>query len=540
MIIINSAAFVNDDLRAEFGLLPPCFLPLGNKRLYSYQIESLRRAFPEETIVISLPKEYDLGRYDTRFFKEQNITIIQTPFRLTQGESLYKILKNITLKANERLIINYGDTLFNDIQDNGDDYFYVSKNVGYYNRAPVRVDNFSFKIEKNYPAVDDGELVISGFFCISNVSLLLQYLLGLNFDFLSAIELYYSKVFAKVIIPNTWHDFGHLNSFFTSRTNITTEREFNTLLINADCVKKKSKKKQKMLGEANWFKKLPSELSIYTPRIFNVKEDVLYAEYTIEYLYNLPLSDMAVFCELPKSCWINVFNSCKDFLMRSLDFSSQNRVVEDVDLDEYNGLYLDKTLQRLHDFEKTTNISLHKATFFNGVCYPSILELASITAKYINPTNNDDVIVCHGDFCFSNILYDFRMQRIKLIDPRGVNSKNELSIWGDLRYDLAKLNHSVCGLYDLIIAGQFSIKYDYENNVIDFELYDENYKHVIDAYNKIFSNPQVFGYSSLEITCITIHLFLSMLPLHSDSKVRQEAFIANAYRLFSQLNMENV
>lgn len=28
MILINSAAYVNDDLRAEFGLLPPCFLPL--------------------------------------------------------------------------------------------------------------------------------------------------------------------------------------------------------------------------------------------------------------------------------------------------------------------------------------------------------------------------------------------------------------------------------------------------------------------------------------------------------------------------------
>ena len=100
MIIINSAAFVNDDLRAEFGLLPPCFLPLGNKRLYSYQIESLRITFPEETIVISLPKEYELGRYDALFFKEHNITIIQTPFRLSQGESLYEILNNITIKNN--------------------------------------------------------------------------------------------------------------------------------------------------------------------------------------------------------------------------------------------------------------------------------------------------------------------------------------------------------------------------------------------------------------------------------------------------------
>lgn len=72
-----------------------------------------------------------------------------------------------------------------------------------------------------------------------------------------------------------------------------------------------------MLGEANWFLSLPPALSIFTPRVFDVREDNDYAEYTIEYLYNLPLSDMAVFCELPKSCWVNVFNSCRDFLNRS-------------------------------------------------------------------------------------------------------------------------------------------------------------------------------------------------------------------------------
>ncbi|HFO7122236.1 TPA: hypothetical protein ACHKWC_005668, partial [Escherichia coli] len=64
MILINSAAYVNDDLRAEFGLLPPCFLPLGNRRLYHHQIESLRKAFPEEKIYLSLPEEYHIGRYD--------------------------------------------------------------------------------------------------------------------------------------------------------------------------------------------------------------------------------------------------------------------------------------------------------------------------------------------------------------------------------------------------------------------------------------------------------------------------------------------
>ena len=36
-----------------------------------------------------------------------------------------------------------------------------------------------------------------------------------------------------------------------------------------------------------------------------------------------------------------------------------------------------------------------------------------------------------------------------------------------------------------------------------------------------------------EILGITIHLFLSMLPLHSDRPDRQQGFVANALRLFS-------
>ncbi|ECP3589223.1 hypothetical protein FZH48_26620, partial [Salmonella enterica] len=112
------------------------------------------------------------------------------------------------------------------------------------------------------------------------------------------------------------------------------------------------------------------------------------------------------------------------------------------------------------EFEKTTSLDLNKSITFNGVKYPSIKDIAYITSEFIKPVCEDDIIITHGDFCFSNILYDFRSQRIKLIDPRGINFYNELSIWGDIRYDLAKLNHSVIGRYDLIIAEHFSLAFD--------------------------------------------------------------------------------
>ena len=42
MIVINSGAYVIPELQAEYGKIPPCMLPLGNKRLLEHQIEAIR------------------------------------------------------------------------------------------------------------------------------------------------------------------------------------------------------------------------------------------------------------------------------------------------------------------------------------------------------------------------------------------------------------------------------------------------------------------------------------------------------------------
>jgi NDP-sugar pyrophosphorylase family protein len=59
MIIINSAAYVIPEFRAEFGKIPPCLLPIGNKKLVEYQVPMLRKAYDEQ-IIVSLPEGYRL------------------------------------------------------------------------------------------------------------------------------------------------------------------------------------------------------------------------------------------------------------------------------------------------------------------------------------------------------------------------------------------------------------------------------------------------------------------------------------------------
>ena len=201
-------------------------------------------------------------------------------------------------------------------------------------------------------------------------------------------------------------------------------------------------------------------------------------------------------------------------------------------MEQFDGLYLPKTMERLEQFYKQRGYEFKSKSFYISELNRSFTleQLAISSAKYISKVQKSDIAISHGDFCFSNILYDSRVGCIKCIDPRGVLPNGEMSIYGDKRYDLAKLYHSVIGLYDFIIAGQFTIESSTE---INFPVLNEIDPNLSDYFrHSILDKTE---YKESEILAITIQLFISMLPLHSDRPERQEAFIANAIRLYKLL-----
>ncbi|WP_236033205.1 hypothetical protein [Helicobacter turcicus] len=62
MVLITSAKYLDSEFQAEFGKIPPAFLPLGNKRLYEYQIELFSSR--NEKIALSLPKSFKIDETD--------------------------------------------------------------------------------------------------------------------------------------------------------------------------------------------------------------------------------------------------------------------------------------------------------------------------------------------------------------------------------------------------------------------------------------------------------------------------------------------
>ncbi len=106
------------------------------------------------------------------------------------------------------------------------------------------------------------------------------------------------------------------------------------------------------------------------------------------------------------------------------------------------------------------------------------------------------------------------------------------TLYGDINYDLAKLSHSILGLYDWIIAGYYDV--DITNRDITFDIAESSHhKETQQVFIELVEKQ--FGLTAHNLYAMQIQLFLSMLPLHADDERRQKALFANAFRLYQTL-----
>lgn len=485
MILITSGAYIDSSLASEFGNIPPCMLPVKNKRLYEHQIELIRNQFGyNEKIVISLPNSYHIDEYDFNKINELNVEVVKVDESLSLGESIASILCDI---EDDVLYILHGDTLFSNLSKELN-VCSVGKPYAFYNWSYT---NF------NYCAIR------TGFFSFSSSNTLLKNLIKHNYNFKHII------CNLKEIELEGWLDFSLTSTYYKSISKFTTQRIFNNLSITEYSVTKSSKDNIKMQAESNWLSNIPVQLKRYVPQIYEKKND----SYTVEYLYNSSLANIFVFGNLD-------INSLKDILERCIEYINLEKQYKPDKRIDTNYLYTEKTLSRL------SYLNLDENYIINGVQVGSIREIIEDLDTYIDKDCYKYNSIMHGDLCFSNILYDSRSNHIKLIDPRGVDNKCNISIYGDWRYDVAKLAHSIIGKYDFIIANRFKYKENTSTD-IEFEIeYDNKIEELEIYFEKFFDFKMYYP--------IMINLFLSMIPLHSDNILRQKAMLANALNLYGE------
>jgi hypothetical protein len=533
VFLIASGAYVGAELAAEFGPLPPAFLPLGNRRLFTHQIATLAlTGAPAGGVpigartLLSIPEDFFLDPADLAILNAAHVELVPVPLGLSLGQSIVYVI-NVTASSAGAFSVLYGDTLQHgidltaldavsvaDVARPGLGWGYVIENQG--------------RLELVKEPSDGATLpLLSGFLAFADAALLVQSVTRAGGDFLRGTAAYSQKRPLGLVRAAQWLDFGHATTYHQSRQAATTERAFNTLATTRRSVTKSGSKPHKIEAEAGWFETLPPPLRVFTPAYLGRGQVNHAPAYDIEYL-NLPtLADLLVFGRLPRQAWERILDACDEFLRLCASYPV-------TDAGDTAALYLDKTLDRLHAYAAAAGISLDQPTRLNGKPLPSPRQMAQAAASAIPPTCRLGATLVHGDFCFSNILYDFRAERVRVIDPRGLDAAGRFSASGDLRYDIGKLHHSAVGQYDTILAGRFTLAQRSALD-IDFTVAETaSTRAVRDA----FLARDFTGLSRQEAAsdAVSILLFLSMLPLHEDDPKRQTALLANAMRLFARLD----
>jgi len=520
VILVNSAKFIVSDLQADFGKIPAAFVPIAGNRLYTHQISALKKSFPHERIYISLPIEYEIPQKDLKDLKDLEITVIRNLSSLSLKESISHALKKIL--PNSGLIrILHGDTLFSEF--------------------PLAVDLITvseIKSQQSWFSEEtyfDGKKVWSGYFAFSDYELLML-CLDKEDNFETAILSYDEKRSVNRSFTESWQDLGHAATYYLARQNLLVTRAFNRLHYTNGVIVK-SGEISKINAEIYWYRNIPFQLRKFVPQIINDVQDDISPCYSMEYFPLPALSEILVFGNQPLLFWKEYFSLLDELFdvcrnCEIIDFSIVNNASFMITLSEH-------VSKRINSLEKSNClISQDDKIVVNEEVAVSIRQIIS---KCLEIIGNGTIIpsIIHGDLCLSNILFESRMNKIRIIDPRGQNFEGKETIYGDQRYDLAKLAHSLIGHYDYIIAGYFNLENDKEGKEwkVKFKIeYPETTEKIADIFYEKFIKNQPYHD---DVVAIMILLFITMTPLHSEDSKRQLAFLSNSILLYNRFFAES-
>jgi len=331
----------------------------------------------------------------------------------------------------------------------------------------------------------------------------------------AAIRLYMKEKPIQTRRAKEWYDFGHIDNLLNAKRNLMRPRYFNQLEINPvlNTIKKNSENTEKLRDELDWYLQIPDELKALTPRILHYETQGNQVEITQEYYGYPTLSEIYVYSDLHPENWMIIL---RHLIRIHQQFCKYKAVMpSDVLVD----MYITKTEKRLVTLMQSAywhDLLNRKEIIYNGRAYQNFGLLRPFIETVVEEMKQDFLpCIIHGDFCFSNILYDFANQIVRLIDPRG--SFGVKGIYGDPRYDMAKLRHSVAGMYDFIVSDLFDVRESEDG--FQGEIFNmQNLNPVIENFDQKLVES---GYNLQHIKFIEGLLFISMLPLHQDYPKRQ-------------------
>ena len=509
--IILSGTYCNSEVREQYGEIPPSFLPIFGERLYLRQVEYMKEFCTK--VYLTIPLNYPVTKFDDAILKSMGVTIVRCDPIISINEALILVLALI-LNDNYSIAVLYGDTVLGErIPING---VTVSKMPKTYtwgrNSGVVKFESLQKLNIK---------MMMSGFFHLSNLGVFKKALEKSGGEILKTLDIYDDSETLQYIEVNTWKDFGHLGTIQNSKLEVAESRYFNSVKITQSGAEKYSKDKRKLSAEVSWYQNLPKEMTKYVPKLITSSHDF----YTTDYISSPTVHELITSGNFNENQWTRLFKSLFNYFLDCRKFYNSSDAIEL----EY--LINKKTRERNQIFIS----SKPKLMDFSNKELLSILSEDNITllTRKVDTKSEKYLGFLHGDMCASNIFWDGSLCSIKVIDPRGDSTGKTSGIYGDIRYDIAKLYQSFILGYDHVLAGTFKYRANFEK-----------------SHQSYLPNDQILNFSFLleknllkpleiereEIEAIATLLMMGLLPLHKDRVDRQNEFLFIIIEMLRKIN----
>lgn len=265
-----------------------------------------------------------------------------------------------------------------------------------------------------------------------------------------------NKLFKELPIGDT-KEFGLLDEYRKLETQIC--RPFNKVTIKDNNFIKEGideQGKKLAIREKAWYKWLENKNYTKMPKIYS------YEPFSMELIngknifeYNLNLEQKKV------------------ILKKIIDALNELHSFEKIDTDYFSiqEAYINKTFDRLSTIRDMIPFAQNKAIKVNDRICKNIYFYKDELEKAVNNMKTKEFKFIHGDCTFSNMMLKDNCEPI-FIDPRGYFGYTEL--FGDARYDWAKLYYSIVGNYDKFNRKKF--KLSLLENEVKLEIESNNWE----------------------------------------------------------------
>jgi len=288
-------------------------------------------------------------------------------------------------------------------------------------------------------------------------------------------EIYFGKPYAHFYIDDlAVNPYISLDKSLGIFSTDTQPRDFHQIEYNDDKVIKTTSN----IGEIYYYQNIPDKVKYLFPKIYDITENKITLEniegVNFSYLYTNKLLKTEDLDKLLLSL----------FILHSITPTTTQTPYPPI-----HSNYSDKIRSRY-----SSNLDFYNKN-------PDSKSIYTRLTYYLDFYNQGVAGMIHGDPVFTNVFQT--KTDIKFIDMRG-KLGDELSIYGDIYYDLSKVYQSLLG-YDFIIN--------------DIELDNVYIDKLIKHFESHFSIEELNN-----IKLITASLFFTLLPLHSFSEERNNKY----------------